>query len=90
MELAKGFSTVFLAGRACSGEEEGVMKKRIKKLTISKETVRNLGARELQDAEGGVQYTFTCYTWMGDCTPLDTLYTCSASQYTCYTYCGCN
>jgi hypothetical protein len=61
------------------------MKKRIKKLTISKETVRNLEAKELPDAEGGQEYTFTCHTWMGDCTATQSdCYTCTHCAFGCY------
>ena len=44
------------------------MKKKIRKIRLNKETLRNLQSDELRQAEGGAEYSFTCKTVCCDTT----------------------
>jgi hypothetical protein len=42
------------------------MKKKMKKISLSKETLRALQPQDIRQAEGGGQWTFSCHT-LCDC-----------------------
>lgn len=52
------------------------MKKRVKKLVLNKETLRNLSENELQKAAGG-DTTTPCFSPPRVCTPLCTVTRCT-------------